>query len=425
MNHVVVELSVRTAPLALVERASSGVPALLRSAAEVVERGAAHEALVVATCNRVELHAVAAEACAVRKAAKAALSEAAGFSVDELRTAVRVHRGEDAVRHTLRLACGLESMVLGEREILGQMRRARVAAETAGTSGPRLAALFRRASSAGRRARHEAALGRGVASVASVAASLTANAFDDLSQRRVLVVGAGETARSIVRNLQKRGAHHVLVANRTHARAEDLARELGARAVDFHDLGELLAECDIVAVATSAREFILGPAVVDPAMARRESGEPVVMLDLSMPRNIDPAVGDIDGVFLYSLQDIEQVAAANLASRAGDVARVEAIVDAETARHMEWLARGAASELADDLRRRMEELRRAHLERFASALPPEERERADRLTESLVRALLHDVTRNVRSLADDTQDGAREIDVARRLLGLPERAPKT
>lgn len=421
MNYVVVEIGIRTAPLDVLERAASAADALRRATADLVARGAAREALSLATCNRVEIYAVAEEACAVRKAAKAALADAAGLSPDELRDVVRVHRGDDAVRHALRTACGLESMVLGEREILGQMRRAREAAERDGTAGPMLAALFRRAATMGRRVRHETDLARGGASVASVAAALTANAFADLAERRVLVLGAGATARAFAKNLRARGARHFVVANRTAAHAEELAREIGGRAARLDDLGELIADCDILAAATGATERVLGPDVVDAALARRESAAPVMMLDLAMPRNIDPAVGDIEGVSLCSLEDLEQIAAETIGQRAEEIPRIEAMIEEEVARHAAWLARGEAGDLADELRRRAEEVRRAHLERFGASLSEEERARAERLTASLVRALLHDATRNVRATTDDA-----ELDAMRRLLNLPapaRRAP--
>ncbi len=420
MTLLCVELSIRTAPLEIVERAAGGLERLAEAGARLCGEGIASESAFLATCNRIEFHVVTGEACIVRKRLRSALAEAAGET--DMRTFARVHREGDAAAHVLRVACGLESMVLGEREILGQMRRAREAAERAGTLGPRLAALFRRANALGRRVRHETAVARGNASVASIAVGLTANSFADLSERGVLIVGAGETARAAARAFRRRGVRALAIANRTHEHAVTLARELSADVVAFDDLGETLAEFDIVAVATGASQPLLTADIVDSAMARRDTGEPLVMLDLSMPRNIDPGVGDIDRVHLFSLEDIEQVAAETIGRRAEDAERIEEDVAAEAARYMQWVARGAGAELAADLRRRTEDIRRAHLERVAGGMSPEESARYDRLTESLVRSLLHDATRNVRALGDDPEGAQREIDMVRRIFDLPVRA---
>ncbi len=420
MTLLCVELSIRTAPLEVVERLAAQRDRLAEEAAALHRGGLAAECVFLGTCNRIEFHAVSNEACTFRKRVKSLLADTA--CVSDIRALTRVHRETEAAQHTMRVACGLESMVLGEREILGQMRRARESAEQSGTLGPGLAALLRRANVLGRRVRHETAVARGNASVASVAVGLTANAFEDLTGRDVLIVGAGETARAAARAFRKRGVGSLTITNRTREHADELAHRVSAQVAEFDDLGESLAEFDIVVVATGASAPLLTVPIVDPAIARRESSEPVVMLDLSMPRNIDPNVGDIERVHLYSLEDIEQVAAETIGRRAEDAKRIEAEINAEASRYMEWLARGAGEDLAADLRRHLEDIRRAHLSRVGGTLPPEQRDRYDQLTESLVRSLLHDVTRNVRTLGDDSEEAQREIETVRRLFNLPSRS---
>lgn len=285
---------------------------------------------MLVTCNRTELFAVAAEPVAAERAMSAALVAYSRIGRTELARARYVHRDDDAVRHLLRVAASLDSMIVGESEIQGQVRAAMVAARDAGTMGPVLERAFRQALRTGRRVRRETRIGAGTVSVSSVAADLARTALGELTGRRALLVGAGRTAEATAGALLGGGLGEVVVANRTAANATRLARRFGGRAVALHDLTRELAAADVVIASTGAPAPMLDTGIVAPAMVGRR--HPLVVIDIAVPRDVAAGVGALPGVHLHDSDDLERLAAVNRAERHAEAQRAEAIVEDELRR---------------------------------------------------------------------------------------------
>ena len=271
------------------------------------------EAVVLSTCNRTELYLAREDH--VEELAVGTLAELAGDRGDDLSAALYRLRDEAAALHLFRVAAGLDSLVPGEGEILGQVRTA----FEAGSPGPFLDRLFRQALHAGRRVRLETAISESPASVPSAAAALAQQVFDDLSGRRVLVLGAGKMSESTARNLVSRGADVAVVANRTLAHGEELARRLGAQAIELEAIGAELEHADVVVSATSASDHVVTRDEVAAALRARK-GRPLLLVDLAVPRDLDPTINELDGCFLYDVDDLEAVVTETLSGRRTEAA---------------------------------------------------------------------------------------------------------
>jgi glutamyl-tRNA reductase len=327
---VAVGLSHHTASLPLRERAALGEAASRALLGDLRSSAAVSAAAVLSTCNRTEVYAIAAGPGAL-KALRGALAGRGRLAPEAVAAARYTHTGEQAAAHLFRVAAGLDSMVVGEPEIQHQVRRAPALAAEEGPLGPQLAAVFRHALAAGRRARRETGIGRGAVSSASVCVALAQRALGDLCGRRVLVLGAGAMAESAARALMRHGAGGLVVANRTPAAARRLAEGLGGRGVGLAGLAEQVANADLVVACTGAPAPVLALADLARAVRMRRS-RPLVCIDLAVPHDIDPAAARLDGVVLLDLDDLRLVADANRAGRALEARRAEAIVAAEVAR---------------------------------------------------------------------------------------------
>ncbi len=412
-------LSHRSATLDLVEAVSLSDERLTAMLVDVFQEEHLDEIACLSTCNRLEFYFFKSEVCHARRALLKRLSEESALNLRERRDQFYVLHDEKAVEHLFRVACGIDSLVVGENQILGQIRIGLERARELKTIGSNLLGLFERALNLGRRVRHETAIGRGDVSVASVAVSMTTQIFDDLEEKRVLVIGAGDTAKRAARSFRQRGVQFLTLANRSRERAEGLARELEANLIGLDQLDDELAQSDLVVSATSAEHFLLTPEQLSVAAGTRTPDAPLVVLDLALPRNVDPAARDLSNVRVYSLKDLEQVAEENLAQREAEIPKVEMLIVEETARYERWLNSNDAKELANALHRRIEETRRQHLERFGRQFPVEQQPDIDRLTQSLLRSVLHDVTLNIRSLENQSASGAEKFDFIRHLFNLP------
>jgi glutamyl-tRNA reductase len=408
-------VSHHTAPVELRERVAidlDGASALARSLA-----AAGREAVVLSTCNRTELYLAAEDDDRLGTHADEALLTLAGTDADAL--APRAYRlgDESAALHLFRVAAGLDSLVPGEGEILGQVRDA----FEAGAPGPLLDRTFRMALHAGRRARVETAIGESPASVPSAAAALAQQVFDGLDGRRVVLVGAGRTSELTARNLRSRGATVVAVVNRTVEHAERLAASLGARAVALDELASALGDADVVVSSTSAPGFVLTPAELA-ASLRARRGRPVLFVDLAVPRDVDPALAAIDGCFVYDVDDLEAVVSSSLEGRRAEAVHAERIVAAEAERFRAWQASLTVVPAIASLRARAEEIRAAELARVESRLgrlPEGDRAVVDTVTAQIVNKLLHLPTVRMKE-ASVTPDGLVYADVVRHLFGLGE-----
>ncbi|HVP04761.1 MAG TPA: glutamyl-tRNA reductase [Dehalococcoidia bacterium] len=346
-------------------------------------------AAILSTCNRTELYTAAPEG-------------AAGGLIDTL-TALKgatvaaehfyVMQGAEAVEHLYRVAAGVDSMVLGESQILGQVREAMSAATEAGTLDGVLSHVFHTAISLGKRVRTETEIGRHAVSVSSAAVALARKSLGDLENKTVLVISAGSMGKLAAKALaQQTGSGRILVANRTQERASDLAEQLGpnTEALDLGHLRDALAVSDIVISGTSAEDFILGPADVWPVMAGRED-RGLLFIDIAVPRDIDPAVVEIAGVHLCDIDDIEAVTSEGWNGRQAEVSKVEAIVEEQVAAFGEWWDSLDVVPVISALRERAEAIRRAELERTFSKMPDLDdasRARIEAMTEAIVKKML-------------------------------------
>ena len=418
MTLVLVGTSHHRAPVELRERV-----ALDRDRARELARELAPddgEAVCLSTCNRTELYLAHEDGDAAERIAEAALLE---LEAEVGPTLYRL-RDEAAALHLFRVAAGLDSMVPGEGEILGQVR----AAYEAGAPGRVLDRLFREALRAGRRARSETAIGEAPASVSSAAAALAENVFGDLDGRRILLIGAGEIGELTARSLRSRGAEIAFVANRTTARAAEVAARFGGAPLPLDAVAGELARADVVLSTTSAPGWVLDRAAVEAVLPARK-GRPLFLIDLAVPRDLDPAIHELDGCYLYDIDDLEAVVAETLAGRRREAERAEAIVAEEAERFRAWrVSRGVVPAIAA-LRARAEEIRAAELTRASGrlrGLDPEERRAVEALTAQLVNKLLHDPTVRLKAAAADA-DGSLYADVVRHLFDLdadPDRLPR-
>jgi glutamyl-tRNA reductase len=370
--------------------------------------GDRHEAAVLSTCNRTEIYLAGGD----EGEAVATLEELGG---GELGPYLYRLGDEAAALHLFRVAAGLDSMVPGEGEILGQVR----AAYEAGAPGPLLDRLFRQALHAGRKVRAETAIGESPASVPAAAAALAQQVFGELDGRRVLVVGAGKVGEQAARNLASRGATVALVANRSPEPAEELARRFGAEAIPLERVPLELEGVDVVASSTSAPGTVLGRDAVAAALKSRR-GRPLLLVDLAVPRDLDPAINDLDGCFLYDVDDLEAVVAETLSGRRSEAARAERLVAAEAARFRDWQAALDVVPTIASLRALAEEIRDRELEKAGSKLSERERRQVESVTSQILAKLLHLPTIRMKEAAA-AADGVVYAHVVRHLFGLGER----
>ncbi len=397
MTLTLVGLSHHVAPVELRERVTLDLP---HAAALARTLG---DAVCLSTCNRTELYLAGDD----ESAAVTALEELAGESLDG--TLYRLHE-EAAALHLFRVAAGLDSLVPGEGEILGQVRAAYEAAAT----GPLLDRVFRQALAVGKRVRTETAIGESPASVSSAAAALAAQVFGDLTGRRVLLIGAGRIGELAASNLSSRGARIAFVANRTPDTARTLAVRFGGEALALEQIGAHLGEIDVVVSSTSSPEQVVRAADVP---ARHRS--PLFFIDIAVPRDLDPAIAALDGCFLYDIDDLEAVVAETLAGRRAEAARAEQLVAEESARYRSWRASLDVVPAIASLRARAEEIRNAELAKVEGRVSDDERRTLESVTTQILNKLLHLPTVRMKEAAVSA-DGAAYADAVRHLFGLED-----
>lgn len=389
MEVVVVGLSHRTAPVEVRERVAvtpGGLPRALRRLKEHVAEG-----LILSTCNRTEVYGLAEDAAGGGRALQAFMGEQWGEAAQELAPYLYVYVGRQAARHLCAVAAGMDSMILGEPQILGQVRQAYDVALREGAVGRHLAALCRQALAAGKRARTETAIARNAVSISSAAVELARQIFGELRPQQALLVGAGKMGDLTLHHLRAVGVSRVNVVNRTYERALQRAADFGGTAYGLDQLTDALAEADIAICSTEAPEFVVGPEAVGAAMERRPH-RPLILIDIAVPRDVDPQVERIENVFLYDIDDLEVVCAANLLQRERELGKVEAIVEEEVARFERWFQTQEAVPTITLLRQHAERIREAELRRTMRRLRhlgEEERQALATLSAALVSKLLH------------------------------------
>jgi len=418
MRLLAVGVSHRTAPVELretVDFARGGIEAAL---AALSAAGLGRELVVLSTCNRAEIY-VAADGDGAADALGRFMSEYHGVPHDRLAPHLFVHRGTEVARHLFRVAAGLDSMVVGEPQILGQVKDAYSKAAEHKYTGPLTNRLFHTAFTVGKHVRSETGLGEGAVSVSYAAISLAKKIFGDLKGLDVLILGAGEMAKLTGVHLRTQHVGRLSIASRTLATAEALAARLGGHAIPWSALNDALVAADIVVTATGANEPVLTRAHVDEIMRPRRS-RPLFVIDIAVPRDVEPAVGQLRQVFLYDIDDLQTIVQENLARRRSELERAETIVAAEVQRFAVWIQSREIIPTVVALRHRFEAIRQSELQRLESkmaGLTPEARARVDEITRLIVEKLLLAPTEQLKAVSDDAM-AAAYADAVHRLFGL-------
>ncbi len=418
---VVIGLSHRTAPLALRERLAVPAAELGADLRGLLATGALDETVVISTCNRVEVYLAARDARAGAGAARAWLASRAVAT--SLEGHLYERAGGDAVQHAFRVASSLDSMVVGEPQILGQVKEAFGAAEAAGTTGTLLSRCFQRAFAVAKRVRSETAIAAGAVSVSSVACELAAKVFGRLEGRRVLLVGAGEMAEAAARHLHGAGAR-IVVANRSLERAEALAREHGGEARTLDQLQAELILADVVISSTASPGFVITREAMQ-AVVKARRHRLMLLVDIAVPRDIDPRVGDLENVFLYDVDHLESVSRGAADARRREAESAERIVHEEVAEFELWRKSLALTPTIVALRARFREIVVAELARTVprlQGLGDEDRKTLDRMADAIVNKLLHQPLTALKKDAE-SEGSAQLLDAAQQLFALQPAEP--
>jgi glutamyl-tRNA reductase len=378
--------------------------------------GVLDEALPIVTCGRIEVYCVAPDVPRAVDLIRALVSRVSGVARGELETCSYVLEGHDAVRHLLRVASGLDSVIHGEAQILGQVREALNHPSSARTAGPLLHRLFERAIATGKRVRTETEIGRGAASVASAALSLLKERGGSLESASVLVLGAGDTGALVARLVSKEAPGRLVIANRTLERAQHVAEALGAEAVGLTDLDGRLEEADVVVGALSSSQNFLSAADLE----RLEPGRGRVFIDLAHPRNFAPDLEGVDGVTLLDLQRVFDEVASARAARAAQVPQAEAIVVEEASNFRKWLKSRDSVSVLRALRDQVLDMAEAEASRQARGCSHAERERMQQFARSLARSILHPPTVALRGADASSREGRFLLESAAVLFGLDD-----
>ncbi len=419
MSVVVIGLNHRSTPLDLLERMTIGDAALPKALHDLISREDVSEAIVLSTCNRIEVYAVAERFHGAYQDIRDFLSEVAFLAPEDFSDHLYVHYDAPAVAHLFAVASGLDSAVLGETEILGQVRDAWERARHEGTVGATLNLLFRHALEAGKRARTDTAISRHTTSVSQAAVAMAAERLGGLGGAKVLVLGAGEMGEAMALALSRSGVDDLALANRSADRAVELAGRVGGRAIRFLDVSSALADADVLLTSTGASAALLQVDDVREVIAGRH-GRPLLIVDIAVPRDVDPAVGALDGVTLLDMDDLRRFAEAGTAARRGEVDGVQAILDEELERYLGTTSAREVAPMIVALRDRAEEVRQAELERFRNrldALDEQQRAAVEGLTRGIIGKLLHEPSVTLRDAAGSPR-GDRLVASLRELFAL-------
>jgi glutamyl-tRNA reductase len=412
-------ISHKTAPLELRERVAFTEGRAAGMVRELVEAPEVREAVAISTCNRTELYLVAPDGVGAESLALGVLAREADIRPTELVGHLYSLRAADGAAHLFRVTAGLDSMIIGEAEVQGQVKRAYELALVEGATGPILNRLFRGALAAGKRARSETGISQTGVSVPSVAVELAQRALGDLSSRLVLVVGAGETAELTARALAARGVEPAFIANRRYDRAIGLAQRFGGRAVRFEELPAQMESADIVVASTSSPHHVVEPEALAEVMMARE-GRPLLVIDLAVPRDVHPDCRQVDGVSLHDMDDLQALVERNASGREAEARRAESVLRSELARFERWLASQDVTPTVASLRERATEIVDRVLAENESrweSLTEGDRERMQAMARAIASRLLHEPTlRLKRSSGED--DAYLYVNALRELFGL-------
>lgn len=415
MKLALVGLSHKTAPVEVREQFAFSADAIVSALATLVKKDGVSEALIISTCNRVELVAETPDETLL----KAFLADFHKVSPSQIAGYLYAYKNLDAVRHVFRVTSSLDSMMVGEPQILGQVKEAYRIASDAGAVGIHLNALYNRAFAVAKKVRTETAIAHSAVSVSYAAVELARKIFGDLNGKSVMIIGASKMGELAAKHLRRAGVSLVLVTNRTFERAVELARVFAGAAVPFEHLNDHLDRADIVISSTGAPHFIITKAQAAQIIQRRRH-RPMFFIDIAVPRDIDPTVNDVDNIFLYDIDDLQQVVDENLKERLNEARRAEQIVDQEVDRFFQKLQVMEVSPTIVELRETLERVRREEIERnrkHLGALSPEQQAAVDRITQSLVNKILHAPITELKEVAQHPH-GSEVVAMIRRIFAV-------
>ncbi|HEX2768319.1 MAG TPA: glutamyl-tRNA reductase [Geobacteraceae bacterium] len=419
MNIVVVGLSHKTASVEIREKVAFAPNQMEKPLQELVALPDINEGVIVSTCNRVEIYASSHDVAGGMARLKRFLADYHHISLETLEPHLYSYHGEAAIHHLFRVASSLDSMVVGEPQILGQIKTAYGYAAEYKASGIILNRFLHKAFSVAKRVRTETRIASSAVSVSFAAVELAKKIFSDLTDKTVMLIGAGEMCELAAKHFLSSGVRGVMVTNRTYERAVRLAEEFDGKAVRFEDLFDQLHKADIILSSTGATHFIISARDVE-AVIRQRKQKPMFFIDIAVPRDIDPKVNDVANVYLYDMDDLQGVVVSNLQLRAEEAKKAEGIIDQEIGRFFNWLSMLEVTPTIVALRSRFEEVRQAELAKTLAGwkdLPPDGQKRLEALTSAIINKLLHPPT----SLLKRTGQGGRTdlyVDALRQLFEL-------
>jgi len=418
---IVVGLNHTTAPVEMRERVAVPSSRMVKAVHDLASRNHLAEVVLLSTCNRTEIYVRCTKFHNAVSDVLDFMAEQASLEPDDFTEHLYTYYDDGAVAHLFRVAAGLDSMIVGEGEILGQVREAWRLSETEGAAGPMLDRVFRHAIEAGKRARTETAIGRNTLSVSSAAVALAERTLDTLQGRSVLILGAGDVAQGMARALAAAGVSDVAVANRTHARAVELAARVGGRPVTLPEVTDVLRNVDLLLTATDSTEVHIEREDIEAVMEAR-GGRPLVVVDCAVPRDVDPGVGLLENITLLDMDSLKAFTEASLHERRREVGKVQAILMEEIERFQLDRTMRTVAPLVAALRERGEEIRNNELARSTNRLAnlsEDERAAVDALTKAIVSKLLHEPTARLKEAAG-TARGELFADALAALFDLPE-----
>ncbi len=420
MNIVAVGLNHRTAPVELRERLAVPEARLPEALARLKRWPGIDEGVILSTCNRVELYAVVKDTeLGLESLSEYLVTIAADVSPEQVEPYLYRLGGAEAVRHLFRVAASLDSMVIGEPQILGQVKEAFEAALAGKSTGVVLNKVVKKAISVGKRVRTETGIAENAVSVSYAAVALAKKIFQNLAEKTVLLVGAGEMGKLAARHLISAGVRQVLITNRNYDRTLDVAKRFNALPVPFDEFHHEMAGADIVVCATAADSFVIGPEDVQRALRSRRN-RPMFLIDISDPRNIDPAVGALDNAYLYNIDDLQGHVDMNIEQRLREALKAEDIVRAEVPSIVMWMKSLEVVPTIVALRHRADEIRRAEIERIMAklgGLSPRQRELVEELAAAITNKLLHSPLIALKAEAD-SPNGSLFAETTQRLFDL-------
>ncbi|AEF53759.1 glutamyl-tRNA reductase [Marinomonas posidonica] len=418
MPLITVGVNHKTAPVSIRERVAFAPEKMIEALSSLVEEKRAQEAVIVSTCNRTELY------CSVEDSGKAQevvdwLGQYHNIDLADLKQYCYTHVADDSVRHIMRVASGLDSLILGEPQILGQVKSAYAVSQEGECIGPELESLFQRTFSVAKRVRTDTAIGENPVSIAFAAVSLAQRIFADIQRSTALLIGAGQTIELVARHLKENGVKRIIVANRTLARAEALANELNAEAIMLGELGDYLSQADIVISSTASQLPIIGKGMVERATAKRRHS-PMLLVDIAVPRDIEPEVEDVKDAYLYTVDDLHSVIEENVRARQDAAKAAEALIEQGVESYRKALDSRKVSDLIVSFRQSAEMTKQAELEKalksIESGQSPEQV--MNKLAHGLMNKLIHAPTRYLREAGSEADQEA--LTIAADVLGINE-----